>query len=558
MEARPIEGLPPLPIDNTNWSEWANDVMAHRIRVDDETRQKWRGQRAAQEREIQRIRRDGRYWLATYGSIYAARPEEDEMPTSLDEDWSDSGDAANGWVEPFIPYTFQLYYWDFQQRAFRTKGSKGDVAVVKSRQMGMSYMACALFAHLWMVRKPFQGRLLSRKEDLVDESNNPDSLFWKIRLLLQSQPKWIMERLAPGFSWVRDSMLASITNPENFNHLHGESTNATAGRGGAATAMLLDEYAFMRGGAGIWTATRAATRHRIAISTVSLKLGTHFYDLIHPEDGVGPAVLVVPHYLHPDHTDIWVENEKARDTDAGFRQEVLMDWYADESDFVYPQFSEVETGNFPYLPFMGPVGIAIDDGFSGYWAMHVVQYVPHLGRHRVVESYRNSHKVTDFYGSLLRGIYLADFQYGDEEHNWIRLMHMINDVRFIMDTHGRNLEQVSGESVIIRLANRWGINANLDNFNRSYQSRNDLLDELSPTLDWNDTPGVRRALKSCQLYKWKVPDENSTITTVQKEPVKNKDSHDPTAMEYYAADWATYKYVYLSGGQFVQDGEDAF
>lgn len=554
LEARPILGLPSIPVDNSAWPYWEESVLRHRITVAEETSIAWSGQQQAREEEVRRVKRDGRYWLSTYGSIYQARPEEDFMSQDLDEEWDTATEGSTGWVTPFIPYTFQLYYWDLQQRAFRTKGPKGDVAIVKSRQMGMSNIACAIFSHSWMTKAPFQGRLLSRKEDLVDESNNPDSLFWKIKLQLQSQPEWMLQAFAPGFDWRHDYMLASLTNPVNKNHLAGESTNATAGRGGAATVILLDEYAFMRGGGGIWTATRAATRHRIAISTVNLKFGPHFYDLVHPEDPrSAPTIMHIPYYLHPYHDEAWRQNEELRDTAAGFQVEVMMNWYGDESEFVYPMLAQKEVGDYNYAPYAGPLFLAIDDGIANMWAMHVIQYIQSAGRHRIIDSYHNKHKKTDFYGAMIRGLYLDGFEYGEHEHAMISLFKQIEHPIVIMDLHGKNMEQVAGMSVIERLASEWGIYANVDSQKRDYVDRREVTDRIVPFTDFNDTPRVRQALRYMRQYKWKSTEDGVERTTEYRTPIINDASHYATAFEYYAGNFDQFKSIYNVGSQFVYE-----
>lgn len=554
MEAKNIEGLPPIPLNNKMWEEWMPEVEQHRIRVREETESSWSGQKDARIREILRVAKDGRYWLSTYGAIYNAAPDEENEES---DDWI-TDTQSTGYAIGFIPYVFQLYVWDHQVRAFRTRGPKGDTAYCKSRQMGLSNIMCGIYSWAWMAKTPFQGRLLSRKEDLVDDANNPDSLFWKIRLQLKAQPKWLLQAFAPGFSWIKHhgyNLDAAITNPINNNHLGGESTNATAGRGPTATGILLDEYAFMRGGYGIWTATRAASRHRTAVSTVNLAFGSHFWDLMvgKPEDEA-PARLFIPYWLHPYHDEAWLEQERKRDTEAGINTEVLMDWYGSESDFVYPTLRNKQVGDYPYVPFGGPVFIAIDDGWSGYWAFHIVQWVTAENRLRIVDSYRNSHKPVDFYGGLFRGQYLDGFDYGDHEHQIVRLMRMLQNPIFVMDTHGKHVEQVAGMSVIERLATKWSIYANVDYENREYKDRWQYTSDILNILDWNDTPRVRTSLLSCQRYRWKAIDDTTEIVTEYREPIKNNDSHDATALEYFATNWYMFKMIYVPGGRINYGG----
>jgi hypothetical protein len=551
--AKNIEGLPPIPLNSTDWRAWEQEVLLHRINTKMRTTEHWSGQQRARAEEILRTKKDGRYWLSVYGSIYQARPDEDMVET---DDWytEDEG-KPNGWVIPFIPYLFQLYVWDFQIKAFRTKGVKGDTAYVKSRQMGLTNLLTGVFSHAWMVKRPFQGRLMSRKEDLVDEANNPDSMFWKIRLQLQSQPKWLLHAFAPGFDWRKSAgwnLDAALTNPANMNHLAGESTNVTAGRGGAATAALLDEFAFMKGGGGIWTALRAATRHRIAPSTVNLSMGTHFYDLFHRPENESPARLRIPHYLHPDHDEKWVEQERARDTVAGFETEVMMNWFGDVSEFVYPDAAKIEFGDNPYQPYAGPVFIDIDDGYRN-WAFWVIQYIEATGKHNVIDAYWNEHKPVDFYGSIFRHTYIDGFDYDVDEHQIMSLMRVIQQPIYVMDTHGKHIEQVAGMSVIDRLSSRWGIFANVDYEKRDYKDRWEYTARGIPNMTLNDNLRTRKAWEAVRHYRWKKREESSEILSEDRSPVKNKFSHYATALEYHWTNWEQFKNIYIPGGKIYYE-----
>ncbi len=549
LEAKNIPGLPPIPVNNSLWPEWKAEVEAHRVQTTRITTEKWTGLQAAREEEVRRVKQDGRYWMNVYAAIYEAKDEEQFAES---DDWVDStNDATSGWVLPFIMYPFQMYVWDFQMRAMRTRGTKGDTLYIKSRQMGLTNVLSGVNSHSWMARRPFQGRLLSRKEDLVDETNNPDSIFWKIKLQLSAQPSWMLQAFAPGFDWRRDYMQASLTNPANFNHLAGESTNATAGRGGTATLITLDEFAFMRGGAGIWTATRAATRHRAAVTTVELKFGHHAYELAMKAlngDEDSPAALFIPWWVHPDHNEAWLEEERKRDTEAGFRKEVLMDWHGDESQFVYPGLSSKKIGDYPYMPFGGPTFIAFDDGFTNNWAFWIIQYVQKEGRHRILDYYENSKLPTDFYGSLWRGIKLDGFKYERNEEQIMDLLRYIQQPIYIGDTHGNNVEVTSGQSVIDRLSQRWSIYVNVDYTKRSYKERQEITSEMIPYMDFNDTPRMNMGLMRFQTFHW--PDEPETVdrTTWVKEPVKDASADTATAMEYYATNFDAYRMIYAGGG----------
>jgi hypothetical protein len=343
-------------------------------------------------------------------------------------------------------------------------------------------------------------------------------------------------------------MQASLTNPANFNHLAGESTNATAGRGGTATAILLDEYAFMRGGAGIWTATRPASFHRIAISTVHMKFGPHFYNLVHRPPAEAPATIHLPYWLHPDHDEAWAEQERKRDTEAGFQTEVLMNWFGDESQFVYPALGAKKVGDYPYIPGAGPTFVVFDDGFRNSWATLIIQYIRETGRHRILDAYFNRQKVTDFYGSIYRSLKLDGFTYGPDEERIMALLRYIEQPVYVSDSHADNVDNNTGESTNARLARRWAIFVNTDYVKRDYNERQDITARNIPATDWNNTPGVVDALLKIKTFHWKEPAEGEQPTNVPKEPVKDESSHYATALEYHFTNFEPFAFVYAGYG----------
>ena len=543
MQSRHIEGLPPIPEDNSGWEEWNYRVLRHRVQVYEETATDWSGQQEARAREIVRVANDGRYWLSTYGAIYEARPPED------DED-------RPGSYLPFVPYLFQLYVWDWFDERMRTRGSGGDGVIVKSRDMGLSNMACAYNDYAWMTKRPWQARILSRNEKLVDETGNPDSMFWKIDLLLKSTPAWMVDAFAPGFDWKRHRLMLRLVNPGNGNAIAGESTQVNAGRGGRASMIVLDEAAFMPKFNAIWTATRASSRHRIAISTVSIDEGMDFHNLHKGKHQDRPAILEIPYHLHPFHDRAWLDNEISRDTEAGIRREIFMDYFAGTSEFVYPEVQTKELGPYPFLPYAGPLFLTFDDGFDDYWAMHLIQYIKNTGRHRVIDSYFNSHMPVDFYGSLMTGQLLGEFGrfYGDRERYFASMMAQLPVPTFIGDPHGANTEQIAGMSVFDRLSQRFGIFVNYDMHKRQHKDRRVKLSLIAPMMDFNATEGVEWALHSLKMYRFKKIKEGREQTSEFKQPLHDENSHASTAFEFYAVNFDDFKHV-LTGGTVSYGGD---
>lgn len=546
---REIPGLGRPARSNAEYPDWHAAVIKHIYRVNREIREKWTGQDKAIEREVQRIRADKRYWINVYAGIYETR---------VDEDADD--DRARGFLAPFILYPFQDYYLGWIDDRYKSKGRLGDGIAVKSRDMGVTNCLCADFAWRWMTKPIFSGRLLSRKEDAVDDKFNPDSMLWKVEYFLKSTPRFLFDRLVPGFSWRWNRNDLKIANPNNANLIGGESTNRSAGRGSRCTGMGLDEMAFMRNLKAIWTATRPATRHRLGASSVGLDEGMFFHDLVEPSkdfpDHKKPAIIRIYNSLHPFHDAAWLARERERDSDEGIRQEIFMDWYADGGNFVWPMLGPKRVGDFPYIPHAGVLFCAYDDGKDNDWATLWLQYFPDTGRHRVVRAHKGRGQIADFYGSLYTGIFDSRFHYTEDDIDLMAWTRQIETPIYIGDTHGRNDEVTSGLSVHTLLAQNWNIYTNVDYLKRQFSERLNAVGDQIDMLDWNDHPSVREALSDCKRYRWKGQRDGAELTTEYREPAHTRESHSATALQYYMTQFHDFAGLFSGGSGFVYYQDD--
>ena len=167
---------------------------------------------------------------------------------------------------PFITY-------DYQDEAILTIDNAlgdHDLFIEKSRDMGASWLSIFGFEYRFHFR-PLQSFLcVSRKEDLVDKTEDPDSLFWKIDFIHKNQPGW----LRPNVN--RNKL--HIYNIDNGSTIDGSSTTGDVGRGGRRTAILLDEFASVDDGHAVLRATRDTTTCRLFNSTPK-GTGNAFYDM---------------------------------------------------------------------------------------------------------------------------------------------------------------------------------------------------------------------------------------------------------------------------------------
>jgi len=162
---------------------------------------------------------------------------------------------------PFILYPYQVEAVGELLHAI-THGH--DLLVEKSRDVGASWLCCAVPFHVWMFRMRRVFLFISWKEEYVDSAENPKALFWKLDFLLNGLPVWLRPR---GYNANLHRSKLKLYNPETKSVITGESTTGNVSRGARPTAMLLDEFAIAEHGFEVLTASRDATSCRIFNST---------------------------------------------------------------------------------------------------------------------------------------------------------------------------------------------------------------------------------------------------------------------------------------------------
>jgi len=193
---------------------------------------------------------------------------------------------------PFILYPFQEGAVLELIRAFAVK----DKLIVKSRDMGASWVCVCAVLWAWYARRGTSFLLGSRVQEYVDQSGNPKSMFWKFDYFLDNLPHWLKP---VGYDKNVHRRAMHAENPEMGSVIDGESTNKNFARGDRRTAIINDEFAAVENGPAILAATRDATNCRIWNSTPQ-GTGNSFYDLYesscekirmhwsqHPEKSIG-------------------------------------------------------------------------------------------------------------------------------------------------------------------------------------------------------------------------------------------------------------------------------
>jgi len=183
-----------------------------------------------------------------------------------------------------------------------------DVLIEKSRDMGATWICLAVFFWMWLFRGDRTFLIVSRKEDLVDKTDDPDALMWKVDFLYKHMPEWMTPPL------IRNNL--HIGNGDNSSTITGESRNGDLGRGGRRTAMFLDEYATFDNGSSVSAATKDVTKCRIFNSTPKGTGNDHY------EKRMSLKHIITMHWTrHP---------EKARNIYKDAKGKLRSPWYDKE------------------------------------------------------------------------------------------------------------------------------------------------------------------------------------------------------------------------------------
>jgi len=152
--------------------------------------------------------------------------------------------------------------WPFQEEAAlvinECIGSE-DLVIEKSRDMGASWLVLIVFEWRWHFFPMESFLLVSRKEELVDKTEDPKCLMWKIDFIHKHQPGWLLPRM--------NRQKLHLANLSNGSTIDGESTTGDVGRGDRRGAILLDEFAAVENGPAVLAATGDTSPCRISAST---------------------------------------------------------------------------------------------------------------------------------------------------------------------------------------------------------------------------------------------------------------------------------------------------
>jgi phage terminase large subunit len=249
-----------------------------------------------------------------------------DHPVEFINDWGMTFDPRNAEVGlptimPFLLFPKQAEYIGWLRDRWL---AREDGLAEKSRDMGVSWLCVAFAVWMWLFHAGTVIGFGSRKEEYVDDLNDPKSLFWKARKFIELLP---VEFQPAGWNPKKHSPFMSIVNPENGAAIVGESGD-NIGRGNRTSVYFKDESAFYERPESIDAALSQTSNCKIDVSTPNGN-GNPFYRKRH-----GGKVKVFTFHWRDDPRKgpDWYAKQQNDLDPVVLAQEVDIDYNASTSD----------------------------------------------------------------------------------------------------------------------------------------------------------------------------------------------------------------------------------
>lgn len=243
---------------------------------------------------------------------------------------------------PFILFPRQRDFVKFILDCLQDKQSG---LIEKSRDMGATWLCCAISIWLWLYHPGTVIGWGSLKEISVDKKGDPKAIFPKMRQILQNLPRFM---LPAGYRESVDATYMKIINRENGAAIIGEAGDSM-GRGGRTSIYFKDESAHYERAELVEAALGDNTDVQIDMSSVNgsanifyrrRMAGEEWYPDRPPTHGK-TRVFILDWRDHPGKSQQWHDEREAKARDEGllhvFNQEVNRDYSGSIDGIVIPQ-----------------------------------------------------------------------------------------------------------------------------------------------------------------------------------------------------------------------------
>jgi hypothetical protein len=229
-------------------------------------------------------------------------------------------------------------------------GELWPLIVAKFRGCGFSEIFSKACIYSWQWEDGGSYGLISRKETEVDDRTD-DSLFGRLRRTIRSQPKWMRPK-----GW-RDAkrhrfldMHMRLIHPSNGNVIVGSSTVDSAFRSRRYRRVFVDEAVAIRDLSSLLDSTSSVSNADVVGSSVKGR-ANHFARMwfgkaVNTTDWgsknprLGWLKLLITPDMDPRCTPEWHARERARRTEEGYNQEILVDFSASAPGRIWPEWDD--------------------------------------------------------------------------------------------------------------------------------------------------------------------------------------------------------------------------
>lgn len=253
-----------------------------------------------------------------------------ENPWDLINDWGMTFDPRNieRGLPARIPFLLFPKQTEFCQYAYRKWKASEPGLVEKSRDMGMSWLVVGLGVALCVTHDGFSVGFGSRKEEYVDHSSDPKSLFWKSREFIAGLPV----EFRAGWSRRKEfNAHMRLTFPKTQSTMTGEAGD-NIGRGDRQSMYMVDEAAHLERPMLIEASLSQTTNCRIDLSSVN-GVGNPFEQKRH---GGKIEVFIFDWRDDPRKDDAWYQKQVELLDPVVLAQEVDRDYAASVEGVIIP------------------------------------------------------------------------------------------------------------------------------------------------------------------------------------------------------------------------------
>jgi len=256
---------------------------------------------------------------ANPAAIGALRTFYAEHPGQFIDDWGTTHDPRN--PERGLPATipFRLFPRQFEMLEWfmeRWRGQQNGI-VEKSRDVGASWLVMTYCSTMCLFHRGLTFGVGSRKEELIDRSGDPSSLFHKARTFLENLPAEFLG----GWTLAKNSADKRIVFPGTGSAIVGEAGDQI-GRGARTSMYFIDEAAFLERPELIDGSLSATTNSRVDLSTPNGR-GNPFAEKRF--SGRMP-VFTFSYRDDPRKDQAWLAKQRAQLDEVTLAREVLLDY----------------------------------------------------------------------------------------------------------------------------------------------------------------------------------------------------------------------------------------